>query len=347
MAGTSKDNEADSLASTSAREEEASTSDGAKQHSDSFGTPPSGQQEQKVSDSELDALLDSSLNDFGKHVPSRPQKKSSPISAEHVNMDLLLGGVMQGHESPDSLSPDGAIPELKSLEEALSGEISAEADAHLEEVMKAIQSENPELWKEFEAFASSVDMKGGQVNEDGGLGEEEQSTEQKSLEAKLEEALHKLRDHQASAGDMDDKLKDLLGQEGGDEGDEQLMKLMEGMMGMLVSKDILYPSLMELCSRYPEWLELNKGELGSEDKVRYTRQLEIMTAVCKEYDAQAADESTAQKQNRLDRIIKYLQELQQCGDPPKDLVRQTGGATGLPGPLPNLDFNSTQNCSIM
>lgn len=55
---------------------------------------------------------------------------------------------------------------------------------------------------------------------------------------------------QAAGGDAEDKLKDLLGQEGGgEEGDEQLMKLMEGMMGMLVSKDVLYPSLMELCNR--------------------------------------------------------------------------------------------------
>lgn len=54
---------------------------------------------------------------------------------------------------------------------------------------------------------------------------------------------------QAAGEDAEDKLKDLLGQEGGEEGDEQLMKLMEGMMGMLVSKDVLYPSLMELRSR--------------------------------------------------------------------------------------------------
>eukprot|EP00731_Ephydatia_muelleri_P009563 Em0005g149a len=268
------------------------------------------------------------------------------MKAEHVNMDLLLGGALEGLESPDSLSPD-AFPELKSLEEALSGGISAGADAHLDEVMKAIQSENPELWKEFEAFASSVDTREGHKREGEDDEEGKGPSDPQSLEAKLEEALHRLRDQQAAGEDAEDKLKDLLGQEGGEEGDEQLMKLMEGMMGMLVSKDVLYPSLMELRSRYPEWLKIKEGELSREDHARYSKQLDIMTAVCNEYDTQAADESTAQKQSRLDRIIKHLQELQQCGDPPKDLVGQTSGVTGLPGPMPNLDFNSTQNCSIM
>lgn len=136
-------------------------------------------------------------------MPSGPPKKS-PKKAEHVNMDLLLGGATDGLESPDSLSPD-AFPELKSLEEALSGGISAGADAHLDEVMKAIQSENPELWKEFEAFASSVGTRGGP-----GEGEEDDEEEvgcegkapsdPKSLEAKLEEALHRLRDQQVTKG---------------------------------------------------------------------------------------------------------------------------------------------------
>ena len=128
-------------------------------------------------------------------MASRAQKESPPIhTTERANLAMLLGGATGGCETPDSQSPD-SMPDFKSLEEALSGEISAEADAHLEEVMKAIQSENPELWKEFEAFATSVDMKGDRGQEEAQSGEEG-AADPTSLEAKLEEALQKLRREQ-------------------------------------------------------------------------------------------------------------------------------------------------------
>ena len=128
-----------------------------------------------------------------------PEKKSkSSINAEHVNLDMLLGGATGGLSSPDSQSPD-SMPDFKTLEEALSGALSADADAHMEEVIRAIQDENPELWKEFEAFATSVDMKGGRVQEEAGSGEEG-AGDPKSVEAKLEETLHKLREQQVRRG---------------------------------------------------------------------------------------------------------------------------------------------------
>ena len=36
---------------------------------------------------------------------------------------------------------------------------------------------------------------------------------------------------------------------GSEEGEDQLMKMMQGMMSTLLSKDVLYPSLKELCKQ--------------------------------------------------------------------------------------------------
>ena len=36
---------------------------------------------------------------------------------------------------------------------------------------------------------------------------------------------------------------------GSEEGEDQLMKMMQGMMATLLSKDVLYPSLKELCKQ--------------------------------------------------------------------------------------------------
>ena len=46
-------------------------------------------------------------------------------------------------------------------------------------------------------------------------------------------------------------LGDMFGQLdlGSEEGEDQLMKMMQGMMSTLLSKDVLYPSLKELCKQ--------------------------------------------------------------------------------------------------
>ena len=36
---------------------------------------------------------------------------------------------------------------------------------------------------------------------------------------------------------------------GSEEGEDQLMKMMQGMMSTLLSKEVLYPSLKELCKQ--------------------------------------------------------------------------------------------------
>lgn len=46
-------------------------------------------------------------------------------------------------------------------------------------------------------------------------------------------------------------LGDMFGQLdlGSEEGEDQLMKMMQGMMSTLLSKEVLYPSLKELCKQ--------------------------------------------------------------------------------------------------
>ena len=58
----------------------------------------------------------------------------------------------------------------------------------------------------------------------------------------------------AAGGGLDDMLGQLdLGSE---EGEDQLMKMMQGMMATLLSKDVLYPSLKELCKQVNLMLHL-------------------------------------------------------------------------------------------
>ena len=54
---------------------------------------------------------------------------------------------------------------------------------------------------------------------------------------------------------VSDRLSQLLSQLGdreggeGEDGEDGLVKMMEGMMGTLLSRDVLYPSLTEICKQ--------------------------------------------------------------------------------------------------
>ena len=121
------------------------------------------------------------------------------------------------------------------------------------------------------------------------------------------------------------------GEGDGEEGEEQLMRVMEGMMDTLLSRDLLYPSLTEICKQvggaggwglwelvqvcthththarahthththmyahthtpqYPGWLAAHKGQLSSDEFSRYSKQLEIMRAICHEFEEEEKEE---------------------------------------------------------
>lgn len=125
----------------------------------------------------------------------------------------------------------------------------------MNEALKLLSTENPELLKEFETLASSLGLKD----------EPSQTTPpvlpprtKGSLDAILEETVRNIhKGGGASIGDMPSKLAEMMNNlqmdqpsegGGGGEGDE-IMSAMEGMMNTLLSKDILYPSLLEFCNQ--------------------------------------------------------------------------------------------------
>ena len=71
----------------------------------------------------------------------------------------------------------------------------------------------------------------------------------------------------------------MFGQVNLDEGGSDILPLMQGMMQSLISKEVLYPSLKELCDKYPAWLEEKKTSLPAPDLDRYKKQLELMQKV--------------------------------------------------------------------
>uniref|UniRef100_A0A3B5MNP8 Peroxisomal biogenesis factor 19 n=1 Tax=Xiphophorus couchianus TaxID=32473 RepID=A0A3B5MNP8_9TELE len=112
----------------------------------------------------------------------------------------------------------------------------------------------------------------------------------------------------------DDLVKALEGlglEEGGDGGGEDgnILPIMQSIMQNLLSKDVLYPSLKEITSKYPEWLETNKSTLSAEDHQRYQQQAKIMGDICKLFENE--EEEAGDKERTFESIMDLMQKVMQ------------------------------------
>ncbi|XP_015916180.1 peroxisomal biogenesis factor 19 [Parasteatoda tepidariorum] len=139
---------------------------------------------------------------------------------------------------------------------------------------------------------------------------------------------------------------DLGGASGG--GGDQLsdvMPLMQNVMQKLMSKELLYPSIKEIVEKYPDWLKEKQPTLSQSDYDNYKKQYDLMLKVCEEFEKETVD-TEASKKEQFEKVLQLMQQIQNYGNPPKELVSSVGsvpldeqGNLQIPG-LP-------QQCSVM
>ncbi|OMO52487.1 Pex19 protein [Corchorus olitorius] len=116
--------------------------------------------------------------------------------------------------------------------------------------------------------------------------------------------------------------------------------IVETMMQQLLSKDILHEPMKEIGERYPQWLEDHKTSLSKEDYERYSRQYELIKELNGVYENDP---------NNFTRIVDLMQKMQECGQPPNDIVQELAPEFDLSslGQLTPDMLDPQQNCSIM
>jgi peroxin-19 len=243
-------------------------------------------------------------------------------------------------------------PSMNELEKVFGEEFAAQAEAQLNEAIQMLATENPELMKQFEYYMGGA-LSGAEGDDKATPLSPPTSIPAKkpqkppfkktrsSLDAILEETVRNIQksSQQAEGGGTPPNLTDMMNklQLESIDGDEDILKAMEKMMGTLLSKDVLYPSIKELCNQYPEWLRSHEDSLSPEDRARYGKQLEIMTAICTEFEGQG------EEMEKQERILQLMQKLQECGQPPDDL----GGEPIQPPLLSPGALSPNEQCSVM
>ncbi|KAF6030680.1 PEX19 [Bugula neritina] len=124
------------------------------------------------------------------------------------------------------------------------------------------------------------------------------------------------------------------------------MPLMQNMMSSLLSKDILYPSLKDLADKYPNWLSANNGKLPKKQFDVYARQFDIVSRLCDLYHSEKSTDSQQIKDERFEKILNLMTEMQDCGPPPKEIVGEVAPGLNFDA-SGNPQFPGMEQCSIM
>lgn len=101
---------------------------------------------------------------------------------------------------------------------------------------------------------------------------------------------------------------------------DNVFPVMEQMFQMLMSKEVLYPSLLSVKEKYPSWIEENKHILDTEEVDRYTNQYNIIKKICVIFELENDSDTEDVKQKRFIELLALLQEMTNLGQPPKDFA---------------------------
>ncbi|XP_062222540.1 peroxisome biogenesis protein 19-1-like [Phragmites australis] len=123
-------------------------------------------------------------------------------------------------------------------------------------------------------------------------------------------------------------------------GAQDMDSIVETMMQQLLSKEILHEPMKDIVEKYPKWLEDNKDKISKEECKRYNNQLELMVKLIEVYENDPEN---------MTKIFDIMQNMQECGQPPSDLVQDI---------IPDLDLSklgqlspemleSAPNCCVM
>lgn len=89
--------------------------------------------------------------------------------------------------------------------------------------------------------------------------------------------------------------------------------IVEGMMQQLLSKEVMYDPMKQICDKFPEWLAEKEEFLSPEDYARYGKQYQYFQQLIAVYETEP---------DNYDRLTELMQQMQECGQPPAEIVQE-------------------------
>lgn len=310
---------------------------------------------ESVPDPDLDSLLDDALQDFTKPQPV-PQATGPNVDLANAVAALGIGATTSGMNPTENIWTEEFIQQAtanfeKTMRSLMEHQLGASGEA--QNPVEAVQSPAPTtlspveadtspsandvpasgidfsaMSAEFAKFAEAAAKSASEAQSDadftGCLAETMKQLNQNNEELKSvpnAEDLSKMFESFGLGGGVGE------GEEAGMSG---LFPLMQVMLENILSKEVLYPPMKEITDKYPDWLADHRSSLPEEEYERYNKQYDVMKQVVQLYEQEQDSDTEEVKGQRFEKVMKFMQKLQEMGQPPKDLV-------GDMGPMINFD----------
>lgn len=99
---------------------------------------------------------------------------------------------------------------------------------------------------------------------------------------------------------------------------EDYNEVIDGVMRQLLSRDLMYEPVKQVCEKFPEWLALQRRNMSDTDYVNYGRQYQVFQKLLAVYDSEPEN---------FPRLMELMFEMQEYGQPPAEIIK--GLAPGL------------------
>ena len=118
-------------------------------------------------------------------------------------------------------------------------------------------------------------------------------------------------------------MKQLMSQLG-ENGDFQ--EYLDKILGQMMSKEVLHEPMKQIDLKYQEFFR-EGGTFTAEEDAQFHRQHEYVRRILQEYE---------KPEPNSDAVAQLMQEMQECGQPPPQIVKELAGALGGSEGLQNI-----------
>lgn len=278
-----------------------------------------------VTDSDLDDLLDEALNDFddapiaSSQVQSKSANNNKKLNTSSLSDDCKikpdeLFGQFFDKETTESLQQewDKALEELqqeegedflKGLQKEIHGENSCSTEA-LEKKAggKTAETVNEKLKSTFENLSNDIKNKKAKKNFS--------SDDYENIGPGGTSVEDMMGDLNFDGPAMDDFLNKQSG-------------MMEGLMSTLLSKEMMYVPMKELCEKFEPWIEKGQEKFTKKQSSDYSNQLKLLKEICAVFEEEKESDTEQIKSSRMTKVVGLVDELQKYGEPPHELMGDT------------------------
>ncbi|CAN0078768.1 unnamed protein product [Pylaiella littoralis] len=126
----------------------------------------------------------------------------------------------------------------------------------------------------------------------------------------------------AMEGAGEEMMQQMMGEFGKMGEKEDYNGVMDNIMQQLLSRELMYDPIKQICDTYPEWLATHRDSLPAADYQRYGLQYQSFQRVLAVYETEP---------DNFPRLMELMQDMQEHGQVPAEIIKELA---------PGLEFNA-------